>query len=403
MNKILEGIRVVECAEFINGPAAASLLAYLGAEVIKIEQPGVGDGMRGPTSWYGISLKLPGGRSAPFEYLNRNKRDVAIDLKKEKGKELLYKLIEKSDVFLTNLRPRAITKLGLDYGTVSRYNPKLIYASSSAFGRKGPDADSGAFDWVIHARSGLMTTCGPGGDEPALATPGLADHMSAWVLSYGIIAALLARERFGIGQEVTTSMLGAVIPLEDWVISLTSLLGAEFGRQERVKASNPIYNWYKCKDGRWLLLGLYEGDRQWPAFCKGTDIPELEKDPRFDDAAKREANCAELVSILDKLFATRTLEEWSTILRAKDLLFSPCQTISDLLSDPNVLENEYIVSVNHPTLGKVKFVGHPIQFSKTPGVVGVIAPEHGQHTEEVLLELGYTWENISELREEGVI
>jgi len=406
MTSVMQGMKVIDCTQWIVGPRAGAFLAYLGADVIHVERRGVGDGIRGLVRIMGRDTSLQG-VNLGFEDCNIGKRDIALDLQKQKGKEILYKLVETADVFLTNLRPGAVSKLGLDYATLSQLNPRLIYTSSSAFGLKGPDRDAGAWDGVAQARSGLMWYNRDQKGRPHVVPGSMADQVTGVIIALGILSALLARERHGMGQEVTTSMLAALIYLFRGGYMGASLRGAREERKpERElgkRAGNPIYNTYRCKDGKWMLLGLQDSETYWPAFCKAAGIVELEKDPRFMDMFKREENNVELISILEKVFATKTLDEWSKICKENDFNFSPCQTFREVLTDVHALANEYIVEVDHPVFGKVKSAGHPFHLSKSPGSLANAAPQYGQHTEEVILELGYTWDDIADLRNEEVI
>lgn len=234
---------------------------------------------------------------------------------------------------------------------------------------------------------------------------GIADQMGAIMTSYGILAALVARERLGIGQKVDTSHLGSMIALQGLGINRWLYTHPEEQRISRKNAANPLWNYYKCQDGRWLMLGMLQPDRQWPFVCKALSIEHLENDPKFENAEKRRENCKELITTMDEIFITRASSEWMKILKeAGDIICTPIQTIPDLVNDPQVLANNYIIDCNHEVLGPVKVVGIPIQLSKTPGAVKCEAPEFGQHTEEILIEIGgYSWEEVAQLREEEII
>lgn len=401
----LEGIRVLDWTQWQMGTVATAMLADLGAGVIHIEDRVRGDAGRGFRKTRGLSLELHHGRNAYFECNNRGKKSITVDLVKEKGKEVIYRLVENSDVFVHNFRQDVPERLGLDYETLCRYNHRLIYAAASGYGPRGPEAKEPVFDYLGQARSGIMNIVGEPEMPPLVLLGGIADQMGAIMTSYGILAALVARDRLGIGQKVDVSHLGSMIALQGLAIGLRLYIGQELPRENRKKTANPLWNYYKCKDGRWLALAMLQSDRYWPFVCRGLKIEHLEKDPKFENASAREENCEELASIMDKIFATRPGSEWMRILKeAGDIVCTPVQTISDLLNDPQVLANNYIVDCNHEVLGPVKVTGIPVQFSKTPGVVKCEAPEFGQHTEEVLTEVGgYSWEEIAELRKDEVI
>ena len=289
------------------------------------------------------------------------------------------------------------------------HNSRLIYVAGSGYGPKGPEAMEPSFDIIGQARSGIMTQVGEPGMPPLTVRGAAADQMGGIMMAYATLAALIARERLGVGQKVDSSLLGGMISLLGLPISNSLFLGAEPAETQlrpRTKATNPLYsNWYLCQDGRWLALGLMQSDRYWPTFCKILGIEHLEKDTKFENWEKRRQNNEELITILDKLFKTKPAAEWVKILREKgDIACTVIQKISDLVNDPQVLANEYIIERHHAVLGPVKITGLPIQLSQTPGEVRCEAPEFGQHTEEVLLEIGgYNWEEIAQLRDEEVI
>jgi len=345
------------------------------------------------------------GRNFYFETNNRNKKSLTLDLGKERGREVVYRLVEKCDVFVQNFRQGVAARQGLDYPTLSKYNPRLIYATASGYGPRGPHSQEPAMDYLGLARSGIMNAVGEPDMPPLGMVGGLADQMGAIVTAYGILAAVVARERFGVGQEVDVSHLGSMTALQALNVAAVCLLGRELPRQERATAFNPLWNHYRCRDGRWLALAHLQPDRHWPDFCRALGIEELERDPRFEDARRREENAGELVAILDKIFATRTCDEWMEYLKQRgDFICAPVNRVADLVDDPQILENEYITDFDHPVLGRIKVVGLPVRLSRTPGSVRLPAPDFGQHTEEVLLEVaGYTWEEIEKLKEEEVI
>ena len=401
----LEGIRVLDWTQWQMGTVASAMLADLGAEVIHIEDRERGDPGRGMRAAGGAGLDLPAGRNAYFEYVNHNKKGIAVNFKKKEGKEIVYRLVRNSDIFVHNFRQGVPERLGLGYDTLSQYNPKLIYAALSGYGPKGPEAQEPAFDYLGLARSGMMTLVGTPDAPPPGFSGGIADQMGAIMAAYGMLAALLARERFGIGQKIDVSHLGSMMALEGLAIAFRLFTGRDMPRKNRPKEANPLWNHYLCADGKWIVLGMLQADRYWPAVCKGLGIEHLEKDPRFENMDKRRENSEELISIMDKVFITESSKEWMKRLKeAGDVVCTPVQTISDLLDDPQVWANEYLIEFDHSVLGSMKFMGLPIQFSKTPGAARPEAPEFGQHTEEVLIEVGgYSWEEIVALKEKEAI
>jgi len=340
-----------------------------------------------------------------MEFHNRNKKGITVDLKSPQAKEIVRRLTEKSDVFLTNFRPRAAARVGMNYTTLSEYNPRLIYASATAFGHKGPDSDLPGIDPNTQARAGVMTACGEPGWPPVFLSLGVADEITGVFLAYGVIAALYAREKFGIVQEVTTSQLMANMHLLHYAMAPFCIMGKELPRQERARARNPLTNWYKCQDGRWICLGMFQPDRYWEDFCEVTGLSELVEDPRFEDNEKRAENCEELVAIFDRVFATKTYDEWEAILKpGGKFLFSRINTISDLPSDPQVTANDMFIDYDHPDLGPVKFLGQAVNFSKTPGAFRFPAPALGEHNEEILSRVcGDSPQEIAGFKDEGVI
>ncbi len=404
MSGPLEGIRVLDWTQWQMGTVATSFLADYGAEVIHIENRVTGDAGRAINSAFWV---LGEERNAYFETNNRGKKSLAIDLAKEEGREVIYRLVAKSDVFAHNFRQGVPEKLKLDYETLSRINPALVYAAASGYGPEGPEAAEPAFDFVGLARSGITSAVATVDGDPNLPGGGLADQMGGVMTSYGILMALLARERKGVGQLVDVSHLGSMITLQGLSIGLINYLQPPPGgtKLTRKQAANPLWNYYPCAGGRWIVFGNLQPDRNWPVFCRALGIANLEHDPKYETATVRAANCEELIAILDEIFITKTVEEWMKILKdTGDIICTPLQTIRDLPNDPQVIANDYIIDVQHEALGEVKVRGLPVALSKTPGAVNPVAPEFGQHTEEVLIDVaGYTWEEIAELRDKEVI
>ncbi len=397
----LDGVKVVEITMFQQGPVAGMRLGDLGAEVIKVE-PKTGDPGRGMMRIVGADTGLKG-RNYYFESNNRNKRSIALDLNTEKGKKILLELIKRADVFLTNMSIAAPKRMGIDYETLSSLNPRLIYTHASGWGREGPDANELSFDYTGIARSGTMMMSGERNGPPGTLIPGMGDEHGGLICAWAITAALYAREKTGKGQLVDTSLMGSLIALHGVNFAAPGILGKEFPRLLRAEAGNPIYNHYKCKDDKWIVIAHLQPDRYWPNVCKAMGLEELEHDPRFNTIEARHDNCKELVSILDKKFATKTRAEWMEIFRKENVIFTPVQSASEVFKDPQALVNKYIVDVDHPVWGKIKMLGFPWTFAETPASVRREAPELGQHTEEILLELGYSWEDIAQLKDEEVI
>ncbi|MBI4216615.1 MAG: CoA transferase [Chloroflexi bacterium] len=398
----LEGIRVIDWTFFQQGPVASAMLGDLGADVIKLEDPVNGDPGRTLGRVGGQDTGLPGGRNYYFEDKNRNKRGLTLDLKKPHGREVLYKLVKTSDVLVQNLRLGVAEKLGADYQTLCRHNPRLIYAHATGYGREGPDARESSSDYAGIARTGFMTMVGEDGADPPPFSAGICDQIGAIMLAYGVLGALFVRERTGQGQEVDCSLLGAMMQLQANALA-SHLFGRAQPRAPRTRARNQLWNHYKCGDGRWLAVSCLQPDRYWSPFCRALGISSLEHDPKYADRLARDQNAAELIAIIDPIFLRRPRDEWLRLLKGQDIPCSPVNRLSDLASDPQYVANHYIVDFDHPALGKIKVPGIPVEFSQTPGGIRRPAPEFGEHTEEILLELGYTWDDLAHFRTEGII
>lgn len=403
MSMPLEGFRVLDWTIWQQGPVCSAMLGDLGAEVIKIEERDSGDPGRGMLKLSGVDLT-----DRPnfyFEANNRNKRSLTLDLKKPEAKEIVYQLVAKSDVFVQNFRLGVAGRLDLDYATLRKHNPKLIYASATGYGPEGGEAGDPSFDQLGLARSGIMLAVGEPDMPPLQIAGGIADQMGAIMLAYGVITALLARERFGVGQRVDASHLGSMAFLQGLSLSARLMMGFAIPRMPRKYAANPLWNHYRCADDKWICLGMLQPDRYWADFVRVLGHPELTADERFATLQTRAANAGAAVEALDAIFATKPRGEWVPLLRdGGDFIFTVVNSVDDLPTDPQVLANQYVVDVEHPQFGTTQNVGIPVRLSETPGKVRSTAPELGQHTEEILTELlGYSWEKVGELKELGVI
>jgi crotonobetainyl-CoA:carnitine CoA-transferase CaiB-like acyl-CoA transferase len=400
MDAPLKGIRVIDWTIWQQGPVATAMLADMGAEVIKIEEREKGDPGRGVFAIGGAEST----RNFYFEANNRHKQSLTLDLGKPGAREIVYKLVAKSDVFVQNFRKGVADRLGLGYKDLSAHNPKLVYASSSGYGPFGPDSGEPSFDYLAQARSGIMYTGPADIKDPIYLTGGIADQMGAIMLAYGVTMALVARERYGVGQEVNASHLGSMIALQGLNVASRTFLGHEFKRNAREESFNPLWNHYKCADEKWICLGMIQ-DRYWKDFCNAVGIQELIDDPRFNNMRARGKNRRELIEILDKVFATKPRDEWMHILKhGGDFIYTVVNSINDLPTDPQVLANEYVVDYDHPELGKMQVVGVPVILSQTPGNPRGRAPELGENTEMILTEmLGYSWDDVAKFREAGII
>ena len=397
----LEGIRVLDWTIWQQGPVATAMLADLGAEVIKIESRDGGDPGRGIGAIAGLSVSA----NFYFEANNRGKQSIALDLKKPGAKEIIHRLAAKSDVFVQNFRKGVADKLGVGYEELRKHNEKLIYASATGYGPDGPDSGEPSFDQLGLARSGIMYAAGEPETDPQLIGGGIADQMGAVMMAYGILAALVARERLGVGQKVDASHLGSMAWLQGLSLSSRLINGRAFPRTSRKRAFNPLWNHYKCADDLWIALGMLQSDRYWADFCKAIDRADLATDERFADMGARAGNAETCCAILDEVFATRPRAEWMKVLKeGGDFIFTIVNSLDELPDDPQMQANDYVVELDHPQHGATRYLGCPVGLSETPGQVREPAPELGQNTELLLTELlGYSWDDVTALRENEVI
>lgn len=394
----LEGIKVIELAQLAAAPMAGRLLADFGAELIHIEHPVRGDTWRGIMAQQGVASEF----NWNWENYSRNKKSMTIDVFKEGGKKIICKLIENADVFLTNMRPFELAKSGLEYENLSQVNSKLIYACLTGYGKHGAEKDKPGYDHTAYwARSGIAHMMMPSGTPPDCRLGAFGDNFGGMALALGISTALFSRERTGLGQEVDVSLFHAGVYQLSFHIAQALSDGQDQQRIDRKDMPNALMNTYQTKDGRWLLLAILQPDRYWSEFCRAVAREDLEYDPRFESFQKRIENHTALLGVLDEVFQTKTLEEWKV--RLEGIPFSAVQNLPEVIADPQAKANDFFVPFDHPVHGNTQMVSPPIKLSKTPATIRTPAPEFGEHTEEVLLECGFTWEDIEEFKKEGVI
>jgi crotonobetainyl-CoA:carnitine CoA-transferase CaiB-like acyl-CoA transferase len=398
MTAVLDGIRVLDLTVFQQGPYSTAMLADLGADVIKIEGPDSPDPGRG------LGSPRPQDDLYPYwETLNRGKRAIALDLKQARGREVLYRLVRGADVFVSNVRYKALERLGADYESLCRIKPDLIYAHATGYGPKGPDSDLGSMDILGQARGGLMAITGEPDGPPMNAGAPIADHVGALCLGFGIMAALLHRERTGDGQRIDGSLLAGQLCIQSHNITGAMLDTEHVPQRTKRNGPNPAWNSYLGSDGKWFVLGMSR-DSYWPAICDVVGHPEWSSDERFATLGARLENADEMIGMLDAVFGSKPADEWVKIFSDAKLMAARVNNYAEVADDTQVLANGYVTQVERGE-GRpaVRIVNHPIIYSKTPARIRALAPEFGQHTEAVLLEAGYAWDEIEDLRSAGAI
>jgi crotonobetainyl-CoA:carnitine CoA-transferase CaiB-like acyl-CoA transferase len=391
----LQGYRVLELAHLIAGPACGMYLADMGADVVKIEQPGGGDASR---TTYGTQL---GGESAVFVTVNRNKRSVALDLARPEGRQVFERLVAGTDVVLEAYRGGVAERLGIDWARLAPLNPRLVYCSLSAFGPDGPWRDKPGVDMLVQAMGGLMAVMGEPDGPPVLCGAPVLDTIGALMAGQGILTALLHRERTGRGQRVDVSLLNGTLLAHAARLSIFLATGEEPGRWGSGHPYIVPFQAFEARDG-WVYVAVWV-DRLWGPFCAAIERPALASDARFSTRADRVARRAELTALLAEAFRGRTVADWMARLEAHDVLCAPVNRYADLPHDPQVIASRMLVEQDHPRAGRFRTLDTPIRFTDTPGTLRAPAPGLGEHTGAVLAEAGLTGDEIAKLREAGVI
>ncbi|OGP97705.1 MAG: hypothetical protein A2W10_03545 [Deltaproteobacteria bacterium RBG_16_55_12] len=391
MNGALEGIRVLELASYVTGPFAALLLADLGADVVKIEQPGQGDPFRG----WGEKLY-----SATFCSLNRNKKSVTLDIRRDEGRDIFLKLAAGSDIVIENFRPGTMEKRGLGYEAIQALNPKVIYCSISGFGQKGPYRDLPGYDTIGQAMSGLLSLL-TDPEKPQGMGISFSDHLTGIYACYGILGALVHRMITGEGQRVETSLLRATLSFISENAARYFETGVVPRRAYRTKTAGVFA--FVDKDGLPFVIHLSSPEKFWRGLLEAVGKKEWAEDARFRDRKGRTENYDLLTGLLQSIFNGGRREEWLQRLQAHDVPCAPLNTLGEVFDDPQVREYGFPIEVEHPRMGKMRLVGSGVELSRTPPGIKMPPPTLGEHTGEVLSALGYSQDAITKLKDLGVV
>jgi formyl-CoA transferase len=392
----LDGVRVLDLTRVVAGPYCSMFLGDLGADVVKVEQPGVGDDTRG---W---GPPFTGGESAYYLCINRNKRSLTLDLKSKRAVELLRQLVKVADVVIENFRPGTMERLGLAEQDLRKLNPRLIYASLTGFGANGPMSDWPGYDLIVQAWGGLMSITGAPDGEPVKVGVAIIDLVAGLMLGKAVTAALFAREKIGVGQRIDTSLLEAEVAS---LINVGSnyLVGGKVPTRWGNAHPNIVpYQNFKTADG-YLVIGV-ASEVIWKRFCQAIGRPNLTDDACFANNSLRVENRTKLIALLSEVFLQRDNETWFELLTAAEVPCSPVQTIDQVFQAPQVLHRDMVMEIEHPTAGKVRMAGIPVKFSVTPASLRLPPPLLGEHNEAILSNwLGMSAEAIDELKKEKII
>ena len=401
--QLLSDVRVVDMGLWVAGPAAGGVLADWGADVIKVEMP-TGDPMR---RLFGVLSGSQEARCPPFDLYNRGKRSVAIDANHPEGQALTAELAASADVFLTNMRPQFLKRVGLDHATLLAKSPRLVYAIVTGYGLEGPDKDAPGFDIAAFAaRSGVAHRSAPPGAPPPVPPGGLGDNVTALAAVAGILGALLSRERTGKGQLVSTSLLRAGLYSIGMDVSTRLGLGRLAPTPSRRRPLNPLMNPYQAGDGVWFWLIGAEAERHWPGIVAALGRPDLLEDARFGTPRDRRRNCEALIDILDAVFATRARSEWAEIFATNDVWWAPVNTVEDLLTDAQVKAAGAFLRASGDDGARdtaALELATPVDFGSAPEVLAKRPPRVGEHTDEILASIGVGAAELHRLRTAGVV
>lgn len=392
----MAGVRVVEAGYHVAGPSAAGLLGDWGAHVVKVEPPS-GDPMR--TSRVAAGLDI----NPQFELDNRNKRSLCVDLTTDDGRETMSRLLEQADVFVSNLRSSALTRLSLDCETLTTRYPGLVYAQITGYGLSGPEADRPAFDiGPFWARTGIAAALTPEGETLPMQRGGMGDHMAGLAAAAGIVSALFARQRTGRGDYVSTSLMRVGAYMLGCDLSMNLRTGSPTIPWDRRTFTNPLINSYRDRDGKWFWLLCNQSDRHWPDVLRAIGRQDLQHDQRFETADSRRAHAEELIDLLDNAFAELPISEWAPIFDREQVWWSVVQASHELIDDPQAIAGGLFVDVPSPS-GSVRSVASPVDFATASWAPSHPSPRLGEHSAEILSELGYAHEEIASLVARSII
>lgn len=394
---ILAGLKVLDVGTFIFAPAATTVLADFGADVIKVESPGIGDPYR---YLYLMPPFPPCEDNYGWVLTGRNKRSIALNLKDATAREALYKLVARSDVLVTNYHPSVVSALGMTYEELAPLNPRLIYAHATGYGTNGAEAEKPGYDATAWwARSGLMDLVRESDAEPALSMPGMGDHPASMALLSGILLALLQRERTGKGTKVSSSLMANGVWSNAFLAQAVLCGVSKTPQISRTRTPNALANRYRTRDDRWIFLAMIQEEKDWPRLPAAIGRPELLSDRRFATAEARHASSRELVSLLDEVFASKDLADWRDALDAHQITFGVVAKVTELPDDAQMAANGVFTVTPGPRGRELRTVDSPVWLDGVRKVRTRPAPELGEHTDEVLAELGYDAEAIRALRE----
>ncbi len=425
MAMAFDGIKVIDCSQVAAVPIGARILGDFGADVIHVENPTTGDYWR---VFKDAQAEQGGACPSDFDYnwenYNRNKRSCTVDLYTESGRAIIHKMAKEADVFLSNLRDFEVERFQVDYETLKKINPRIIWGNVNGYGKVGPDKELPAYDATAYwARAGFPYVMSQPGIPVYGYRPAIGDNVVGMSLAFGVSQALYVREKTGVGQRIDISLMhtglyqngfdvsGALITgkdFDDWreqppeemqnqaLMAVAQIMGFYSARM-----NSPITGGYITKDSRTLVFVILQPDRYWVKFCNAVGRPDLAENPKYQTIEGRAEDVVELRQTFSEIFMSKTYDEWHPLLEG--IPYAPNQSLKEIINDPQAIASGCFVEYDHPTQGRIKQIANPVIMSDTPANVRMPAPEFGQHTEEVLLEYGYSWEDIARFKEEGAI